>query len=233
MEGLVKLLRALLFFISTILIYLAVPLLGWGVTDLVSFFAYGPRIGYAVIVGLFSLAVGIQAFSSVVGIRGGKGQTEKFVSRQHVVRILLVISLYLELFLLPLFDRHSIGVFSASAGFHWLGAGLSAVGYALVFLSGLALGRQYSQEVTIQADHQLITHGAYRYIRHPRYLGIILLAIGVPLVFRSWIGLMAWFLFTCVLVLRIRDEEALLHKEFGMEWEEYSNRSWRLLPYVF
>ncbi len=228
-----KFFRSIIFFAATLLIYLAIPLLGWGLGHLTDFFSSSPRLGYAVVVTAFSLAVGIQAFYSTSGIRGGKGEPEKFVFRQRVVRILLVLSLYLALFFLPFFDRHTIGVFSASLGVRWVGVIFSAMGYALVFLSGLALGRQYSQDVTIQKDHQLITHGIYGIIRHPRYLGIIALAMGVSLLFRTWIGLVAAGLFTAVLLFRIRDEEAVLLKEFGAQWEAYCQHSWRLIPYMF
>ncbi len=48
-----------------------------------------------------------------------------------------------------------------------------------------------------------------------------------------WIGLAAIVPFLAVLLLRIRDEEALMHAEFGQEWEAYARRSWRLIPFVF
>ncbi|MGE5123312.1 MAG: methyltransferase family protein [Acidobacteriaceae bacterium] len=229
----VKLARAVLFFLSTLSIYLVIPLVGWGLGHLAKFFSYPPRLGYAIVVALFSLAVSIQAYESVVGIRGGKGEKEKFVFRQHVVRILLIIAMYVTLFFIPLFDRLDIGVFPGPPCVNWLGVVFSAIGYFLIFLSGLALGRQYSQDVTIQPGHRLITWGVYRFIRHPRYLGIILLAIGVSLVFRSWIGLIATIVFSAILLFRIQDEETTMHQEFGVEWEVYRQRSWRLLPYVY
>ena len=228
-----KFLRAILFFAGTVVIYLLIPLLGWGLGYLAEFFAFSPRLVYSVVVGLFGLAVGIQAYASTLGIRGGKGEQEKFVFRQHIVRILLIIALYITLFFIPLFDRLGIGVFSAAVGFNWLGVIFSATGYLLIFLSGLALGRQYSQDVTIQEDHQLITGGVYRFIRHPRYLGIVALSIGVSLVFRSWIGLLATVIFWGVLLYRIRDEEATMRLEFGAQWDSYCQHSWRLFPYVY
>ncbi|HEX9091249.1 MAG TPA: isoprenylcysteine carboxylmethyltransferase family protein [Anaerolineales bacterium] len=228
-----KFLRSILFFAGTVLIYLLIPLLGWGLGYLAEFFAFPPRLGYSIIVGLFGLAVGIQAYTSILGIRGGKGEQEKFVFRQHVVRILLIFALYITLFFIPLFDRLGIGVFSAPAGFNWLGVIFSAIGYSLIFLSGLALGRQYSPDVTIQKDHQLITAGIFRSIRNPRYLGIIALSIGVSLIFRSWIGLIATLIFMGVLIYRIRDEEATLRLEFGAQWDSYCHHSWRLLPYIY
>jgi protein-S-isoprenylcysteine O-methyltransferase Ste14 len=228
-----KLFRSVLFFIATGLLYLGVPLLGWGLGNLSEYFSNPPRLGYAVVVWLFSLAVGVQAFNSTEGIRGGKGDEGKFVFRQRVVRILLVLSLYLALFFIPFFDRRGVGVLHDGSLIRWLGLVLSAFGFVLVFWSGLALGRQYSADVTTQKEHHLITSGLYRLIRHPRYLGVIGLSIGVSCIFRSWIGLVASVVFIAALIYRIRDEEATMHKEFGMEWEAYCRHSWRLIPYIY
>jgi protein-S-isoprenylcysteine O-methyltransferase Ste14 len=65
-----------------------------------------------------------------------------------------------------------------------------------------------------------VTGGPYRY---PRYLGIIVFTTGISLVFRSWLAL----------IWRIRDEEALMQRSFGKDWEAYSRRSWRLIPLVY
>jgi protein-S-isoprenylcysteine O-methyltransferase Ste14 len=141
--------------------------------------------------------------------------------------------LYIALFFIPFFDRHDTLVFGDGIYLRWSGIGLSALGFALVYGSGVALGRQYSADVTIQTGHQLITKGIYHYIRHPRYLGVIALSIGVSCLFRSWIGLVASVLFLGVIFYRIKDEESLMHQEFGGAWEAYCNRSWRFLPYIY
>lgn len=228
-----KLVRAATFFIATLLIYLGVTLLGWGLDDLAGYFSLPPRLWYAVTVGMFSLAVGIQAYGSTAGIRGGKGEDSKFVFRQRVVRIGLVLSLYIALFFIPFCDRRGIAVLDDGGIVRWLGVGLSAVGYILVFWSGLALGKQYSADVTIQSGHQLITGSIYHFIRHPRYLGVMALSVGISCVFRSWLGLAASVLFPAVILFRIRDEEAVMLKEFGAEWDAYCKCSWRLIPYIY
>jgi protein-S-isoprenylcysteine O-methyltransferase Ste14 len=226
-------LRLVTFFIATGLLYLGIPLLGWGLDDVIGYFSNTARLGYALLVGLFSLAVGLQAFSSTEGIRGRKGEAGKFVFRQRIVRVVLVLSLYIALFFIPFFDRHAMGIFNDGSVARWLGVVLSALGFALVFWSGVVLGRQYSADVTIQKEHHLISSGVYRLIRHPRYLGIIALSIGISYVFRSWIGLIASLFFFAILIFRIRDEESMMHKEFGMQWEAYCKHSWRLIPYIF
>lgn len=115
----------------------------------------------------------------------------------------------------------------------WAGLVLFGVGIALVLWSGVVLGRLYSPEVTVQTDYHLITDGPYHYIRHPRYLGGILYAVGFSLAFRSWIGIAACALALGIFLFRIRDEEALMRQEFGPAWETYCRRSWRLIPLVY
>jgi protein-S-isoprenylcysteine O-methyltransferase Ste14 len=126
-----------------------------------------------------------------------------------------------------------VGVMFEGQAMRWPGLVLAGLGFALIFWSGFALGRLYSADVTIQKNHRLITSGPYRYIRHPRYLGAFLVAIGLAILFRSWVGLAAGVLFLGVLLFRIKDEETLLRREFGQEWETYCKRSWRLLPYFY
>lgn len=89
------------------------------------------------------------------------------------------------------------------------------------------------RDVTIQENHHLVTSGLYRYVRHPRYLGAVFLGVGLSLTFRSRIGLVLSSAFIGLIILRIRDEEALMHKEFGQEWEVYCEHSWRLIPFLY
>ena len=53
------------------------------------------------------------------------------------------------------------------------------------------------------------------------------------LIFRSWLALILVAALALVLIWRIQDEEALMHQQFGFEWEAYSQRSWRLIPFVY
>jgi protein-S-isoprenylcysteine O-methyltransferase Ste14 len=104
---------------------------------------------------------------------------------------------------------------------------------SIIFWSGVTLGKMYSAEVTIQDNHELITSDLYQYVRHPRYLGALMLSLGLPLLFRSWIGLTFFIPFLFIIVLRIRDEEAVLLLEFGYDWEQYCKKTWRLIPFVY
>jgi len=231
-EGM-KYLRAVASFLIALIVYLGLPLLGWGINDLPGFFFLYPRLGYAVLMVVLALAIGYQAIDAPEGFRGSRGDKRKRLHRQSVVAAVVVLLLFGALFFLPFADRRGVGVIIDSQAVRWPGLVLAVFGFALIFWSGVALGKMYSAEVTIQKNHQLITTGLYRYIRHPRYLGVIFAALGLSLLFRSWISLAASIPLLGVLLSRIKDEEAVLHKEFGQEWGTYCKQSWRLIPYLY
>ena len=228
-----KYLRVIQFFVGTPLIYLVPPLLGWGLDDLAGFFSLSPRLGYAALVVSLGLVAGYQAMDGLEGLKGGKGKADKLVHRQSIVKVVVICLMYVFLAVVPFADRRGMGVMFESAAMRWLGLALAGLGFALIFWSGFALGRFYSADVTIQKNHRLITTGLYHHIRHPRYLGGVLFAVGFALLFRSWIGLVGSALFVGVVLFRIKDEEALMRQEFGQEWETYCQQSWRLMPYLY
>jgi len=212
---------------------LGLPLLGWGIDDLRGFLSLSPRVGYAVIAAVFVIDEVYPVIKGSVGNRTSKGEENKYVRRQHVLVILVLLFGAAVLFFLPLADRRSIGVMLVGEEVRWLGLFLFGLGLATISRARVTLGRMYSLEVTIQKSHQLITTGLYRYIRHPIYSGVIIQALGFSLVFRSWIGLAAMIPVVAFFLLRIKDEEAVLQSEFGSEWEAYCERSWRLIPYLY
>jgi len=219
--------------LSTILIYLGLPLLGWGLGGLQEFFAPGYRTGFAAAVVAFGAAIGWQYVVAPDGIQGSKGDPTRLVRRQTIVGFSMSMILFLALLFLPYADRREIGTMDANLAVQWSGLALCTLGVVLIFWSGLALGKMYSADVTLQKDHHLVTGGLYRFIRHPRYLGNILLALGIAFLFRSWIGLALVPFILALLLFRIHDEEALMHQQFGDEWEQYCQRSWRLIPLLF
>jgi len=87
---------------------------------------------------------------------------------------------------------------------------------------------------TAHCQHALVgTGGIYAVIRHPSYLGLLLLSLGWGLAFRSWIGVILTLLTIPPILARIRAEEALLRAHFGAEYEAYRTRTARLIPGLY
>ena len=112
--------------------------------------------------------------------------------------------------------------------------GLLVIGTLIAFTSRLQLGKYGTTIITIEDDHQLITSGIYKYIRHPIYLGSITLftsiGIAVGSLFITSIVFLAWLF---MLKERIELEERLLTEKFGEEYLEYKKRTKKLIPFLY
>ncbi len=101
---------------------------------------------------------------------------------------------------------------------------------ALVWLFA-SIGRNISETVLTKRSHRLITHGPYRWIRHPLYSVAtgIFIALGVAAA-NAFIVLVAVLAIMAVLVAIIPREEAQLIAKFGDDYRSYRERTGRLLP---
>lgn len=212
-----------------IVLFLGLPLLGWGFDDVGGFFSDGARLVYVTLIGAI-LCIAAIWFPETTQNSGAGG---KLVLRQRwVVRWLQAASLALAI-AAPYCDRRGCGVIRGGEWLRYCGVCVAIPGFLLMLWARAALGRQFSIQVTIQESHHLITTGLYRHLRHPRYAGIVLFLAGTALTYRSsWaLGLAATTL--VVLLWRIRDEELLMQQEFGSEWETYRRKTWRLVPLLY
>jgi protein-S-isoprenylcysteine O-methyltransferase Ste14 len=88
---------------------------------------------------------------------------------------------------------------------------------------------------TIQTfeDQKVISTGLYARVRHPMYVGVLIMVIGVPLALGSWWGLAIIALTLPVLIWRILDEEELLKKDLPGYTEYAQKVRYRLVPYLW
>jgi protein-S-isoprenylcysteine O-methyltransferase Ste14 len=82
-------------------------------------------------------------------------------------------------------------------------------------------------------NRRLIAAGPFRWVRHPRYLGVLATHVAFALAMASVLAWGLLLLWVIVLVVRIGREEAHLRQVFGAEYEEYSRRTARLLPGIY
>jgi protein-S-isoprenylcysteine O-methyltransferase Ste14 len=211
----------LLSVVSTAL-FLGLAVLGWG--SFAAFFAHPARVAVVVVtVALVAAALFTQGNLS-------PGEREDRANR-WVLAVFLPIGL-LAAYLPAWCDRAGFWIIDGDAA-RWLGVVLYAAGGPLRLWPVFVLGRRFSGLVAIQPGHRLVTDGIYAVIRHPSYLGLLVNALGWALAFRSALGVLLAALTVPILIGRIRSEEALLHSQFGADYDAYRARTWRLIPGLY
>jgi protein-S-isoprenylcysteine O-methyltransferase Ste14 len=96
------------------------------------------------------------------------------------------------------------------------------------------LGKHFTPTIQLQQDHDLITVGPYSIIRHPSYLGALLAIVGIAIFFNSLIGTVAACIAMMIAyVVRIDAEEKALKSLFGSKYQEYQQRTKKLIPFLW
>jgi protein-S-isoprenylcysteine O-methyltransferase Ste14 len=116
----------------------------------------------------------------------------------------------------------------------WVGVFIMAAGIIFRRYAIYVLGKFFTATVQIQSNHELIKAGPYRYIRHPSYLGILIITVGLGIALANWISLLMCIVLPLIGVIkRINVEEGELEKHFGEKYREYRKSTWRIVPYVY
>ncbi len=80
----------------------------------------------------------------------------------------------------------------------------------------------------------MIDSGPYRFIRHPSYTGDLLITLGFALIFTNWASLLIIFVPCCAAMLwRIHVEETVLLGALGEQYQNYRQRTKRLVPLIY
>lgn len=114
-----------------------------------------------------------------------------------------------------------------------------AVTGVIVIWSGLAvrvwavttLGGSFSTFVQVDSDQDVVTRGPYRWVRHPSYTGLLLVAVGFGLGVGNWPSLAICVIGPLLgLVPRIAVEESELTRVLGERYRSYQRTTRRLVP---
>jgi protein-S-isoprenylcysteine O-methyltransferase Ste14 len=218
----VKKLRLLLASVVYLGFEFGLAALGWG--------GFGPFFAHPQFKVLLILTVVMMAVSFATEISASSGVKEDRGNR-WVIGALSILGLALAFF--PAWtDRLGVFVFGGET-LRWIGIAVFTIGGALRLYPVFVLGKRFSPLVAIQEGHKLVTTGIYGRVRNPSYLGLLINMLGWSLTFRSGVGVVICALTFVVLTVRMNSEERLLHEYFGAEWEAYSSRTSRLIPWVY
>ncbi len=210
---------------SVVLFVASIGVMLWGWGDWSTFWQNPARLCLVV---LMVMACAVALAAPMSGFTGAR-----VVDRRDALIVLPMLPLtFLYLYLPPWADRRDLFVLDGDA-VRYAGLALCAAGCVLRIAPMFVLGYRFSPLVAIQEGHTLVTDGIYRYVRHPSYLGALVVLVGWVLVFRSALGFLLVPPFVGVVVWRMNDEERLLGAEFGDTYADYRRHSWRLVPWMY
>ncbi len=127
---------------------------------------------------------------------------------------------------------HRFGWSPVPSTVSFVGAALVAIGLGIAML--VVIQNAYAAAtVTVESEQTLVSTGLYRLVRHPMYTGNVILLVGIPLALGSYWGLVLVLPGLIALVLRIRDEEALLEQELNGYRDYEQQVHYRLVPYLW
>jgi protein-S-isoprenylcysteine O-methyltransferase Ste14 len=152
-------------------------------------------------------------------------------------------------------DTALLGVYGVAMMIMWIVAGLdfrngwssgigpaAQIGALLIVIAAYGLvvwatgtNAFFSQVVRIQTErgHTVISTGPYRYVRHPAYVGMILVVLGAPILMGSWWALIPGVVSALVVIVRTKLEDQTLQAELP-GYVEYTERTRsRLVPGIW
>ena len=98
-----------------------------------------------------------------------------------------------------------------------LGLLLIVAGVLFACWARYILGSNWSSEVQLKQDHELIERGPYRYVRHPIYTGILLALLGTVVLLGEWRALLGFVIMFVSFWRKLRLEERSEERRVGKE----------------
>jgi len=206
-----------------VVLFLFLMVMAWGSWD--GFFAHPVRVG-VVVIHLLMMPV-------MTLCTAGRSRGVKHVHDWRPFFPLLMAHSLFTAWVMPYMDARDIAVLPGGDALRWAGLVVLACGAALRVWPMMALGERFASVVAIQKGHALQTGGIYGWVRHPSYVGILLMDIGFAGVFRSSVAVLLLPIVFWMFKRRMDVEEQLLVEEFGEQYKGYMGRTARLMPGVY
>jgi protein-S-isoprenylcysteine O-methyltransferase Ste14 len=113
----------------------------------------------------------------------------------------------------------------------WAGVAFGFLGLAIRLWAVLTLRERYTKTLLVQTDQAVERRGPYRWVRHPGYLGSLLVLNGIALASGNWVVLLASLIATLLAyAYRIRVEDRMLVGALGQPYADYRQQVRALFP---
>lgn len=111
-----------------------------------------------------------------------------------------------------------------------LGVIIVIIGLMLSMSAQRHLGKNWVGGAALTTNHQLVTTGPYRYVRHPLYSGILVSVCGIGFFSWNWYYALAGLCLALSFLYRVPLEEHLLRKKFKKKFDRYASTTGWIIP---
>jgi len=118
--------------------------------------------------------------------------------------------------------------------FFAIGMALIAIGLVIRIHSILTLRQYFTYSVAKVENHKIIETGLYKFIRHPGYLGQLIIFLGISTSISNWLSILVMLIpVTLGYLYRIKVEERFMVEQLGEDYLKYQERTKRLIPMIY
>ena len=114
-----------------------------------------------------------------------------------------------------------------------ISVGLCVLGLLGAIWSRRTLAKNWSSEVVFKETHELVERGPYRFVRHPIYTSLLLMALGTALATGRPTALGGFLLIVAGLCMKLKLEEELMLRHFPTQYAAYKSRVKTLIPFAW
>ena len=133
----------------------------------------------------------------------------------------------------------SIGATKMGRIYYWntffaVGMALVVIGFVIRIHSILTLNQYFTYSVAKVENHKIIETGLYKFIRHPGYLGQLIIFFGISISISNWLSILLMLIpITIGYIYRIKVEERFMVDQMGENYLNYQERTKRLIPMIY
>ena len=110
---------------------------------------------------------------------------------------------------------------------------LLIAGLVIAIAARSTLAGNWSNAVALKENHELITTGPYEYVRHPIYTGMLMMFLGTALLYGTVGAAIGYLIILVGILLKLKEEEALMMEHFAHEYASYKKRTKMLIPFLW
>lgn len=180
---------------------------------------------YLVLGAFFMVEFMLRRNTTTTGIRKLKIDSRSTMLITVALLSVLVLSLVCNYFLIGTFDNQIASIMALTIMF---------IGLFVRIWSMISLKMYYTRNLQLSEQQSLVMKGPCKTIRHPGYLGTLLIWLLAGLAMQNYIVfIVAFILLIPVYLYRINKEERMLDEHFGEPYIDYKKHTWRLIPLVW